>query len=332
MRLDHLKRREFITLLGGAAAWPMPARGQQRAMTRVGFLDSRSPDIYADRLRAFSEGLKENGYVEGENVAIDYRWAENQIERLPALAADLVRRGVAVIFTIGGVATTSAAQAATKTTPIVFAVAEDPVKLGFVKSIARPEGNLTGINFFNTEVTAKRFALLRDLAPKVTRVAVLVNRANPSEDDSTTTALESGARAVGVAVEFINATTPAEIDTAFEAMSRDRPDALFVGSDPFFNLRRMQLVLLATRHAIPTSYPTREYVDLGGLTSYGTNFLETYRQSGLYVGRILKGAKPADLPVLQSSKFEFVINHSAARAIGISVPPSLIALADEVIE
>ena len=327
-----MRRRQFITLLGGAAAWPSAARAQQRAMTRVGFLDSRSPDIYADRLRAFSEGLKENGYVEGENVTIDYRWAENQIERLPALAADLVRRGVAVIFTIGGVATTSAAQAATKTTPIVFAVAEDPVKLGFVKSIARPEGNLTGINFFNTEVTAKRFALLRDLAPKVTRVAVLVNRANPSEDDSTTTALESGARAVGVAVEFINATTPAEIDTAFGAMSRDRPDALFVGSDPFFNLRRMQLVLLATRHAIPTSYPTREYVDLGGLTSYGTNFLETYRQSGLYVGRILKGAKPADLPVLQSSKFEFVINHSAARAIGIHVPPSLIALADEVIE
>jgi putative ABC transport system substrate-binding protein len=327
-----ITRRQFGAALGGAAAWPIAVRAQQRAMITVGFLDSRSPDIYADRLRAFSEGLKENGYVEGENVAIDYRWAENQIERLPALAADLVSRRVAVIVTIGGAATT-AAQAATRTTPIVFAVGEDPVKLGLVKSIARPEGNLTGINFFNTELTAKRFALLRELAPKATRVRVLVNRANPSErTDSTTMALESGARAVGVTVEFVNASTPTEIDTAFEAMARDRPHALFVGSDTFFNLRRMQLVLLATRHAIPTSYPTREYVDLGGLTSYGASLLDTYRQDGLYVGRILKGAKPSDLPVVQPSKFELVINHQAARAIGIPVPPSLIALADEVIE
>ena len=328
-----MKRREFITLLGGAAAtWPLVARAQQSAMPVIGFLHPASIDVLADRVRAFRQGLKDTGFIEGENVAIEYRWAEDQIERLPALAAELVRRKVTVIAAVGGNVPALAAKTATTTIPIVFAVGEDPVGLSLVASIARPEGNLTGINFLAAELNAKRLELLRELVPGAVRVAVLINPDNAVNAETTLRDVQAAARAVGLQIPIIRASTSREIDAAFATMVRERPDALLVGGDPFFNSRRVQLVLLAARHAVSAIYSSREFADAGGLMSYGPNFLDTFRQVGVYVGRILKGAKPADLPVVQSSKFELVINAQTARVLGLTVPPALIARADEVIE
>jgi putative ABC transport system substrate-binding protein len=328
-----MKRREFITLLGGAAAmWPLTAHAQQPAMPVIGFLSSTSPDTYADRLRAFHRGLKDSGYVEGESVAIVYRWAENQFDRLPELAADLVRRRVAVIATTGGTLPALAAKAATTTIPIVFNVSEDPVRLGLVTSLARPGGNLTGINFFSGELVAKRLELLRELVPAATRVAVLVNPANVGNTETMLRDVATAARAFGLQVQVLNASTTREVNTAFAAFGRERPDALFVGAEIFFNSRRVQLVHLATRHAVPATFPNRDYPEVGGLMSYGANTADAWRQVGAYAGRILKGAKPADLPVVQASKFELVINAETARMLGLTVPPSLLSIADEVIE
>jgi len=327
-----MKRREFITLIGStAAAWPLAASAQQ-PMPVIGFLDRRSPDALADRLRAFRQGLKGTGYVEGENVATEYRWAENQLDRVPALAADLARRPVTVIVASGGAAVALAAKAATTTIPIVFLAAEDPVRLGLVASLARPGGNLTGINFLSTELVAKRLELLHELVPAATRVAVLVNPANVTNTESTLRDVEPAARAIGLQIQILNASTSREIDAAFASVVRGRPDAFFVGGDSYFDSRRVQLVHLATHHHVPATYSGREYAEVGGLMSYGSDITDAYRQVGIYTGRILKGAKPAELPVVQSSKFELVINHQTARMLGLTVPPSLIATADEVIE
>jgi putative ABC transport system substrate-binding protein len=327
-----MKRREFITLLGGAAAaWPLAAYAQQPAMPVIGLLDPRSPDAMADRLRAFRLGLKDVGYVEGENVTIIYRFAEDQNDRLPELAAELVRRQVTVI---AASATTAApaAKAATTTIPIAFIAAQDPVRLGLVASLARPGGNLTGINFFSSELAAKRLDLLHDLLPRAVRVAVLVNPADAANTASTLRDVEAAARAIGLQVQVLNASTGREINAAFENVGRDRPDALLVGSNTFFNARRIQVVQLAAFHRLPAVYPTRDFVEVGGLMSYGTNVMDAFRQLGIYAGRILKGAKPADLPVVQSSKFDLVINAETARMLGLAVPPMLLARADEVIE
>jgi putative ABC transport system substrate-binding protein len=328
-----VKRRAFITLLGGAAAaWPVVASGQQPAMPVVGFLGGTSPDTFADRLRAFRQGLKDTGYLEGENVAIEYRWAENQIERLPALAADLVRRQVAVIAATGGVTSAFAAKAATTVIPIVFGSGEDPVRLGIVASLARPGGNLTGINFVSTELAGKRLELLRELVPGAARVAVLVNPANSTGTETTLRDVETAARAMGLQIQVLNASTSREIDAAFALFERDRRDAIFVGQDVFFNSRRVQLANMAARHAVPMTSGSRDIVEVGGLMSYGSNIADGHRQIGVYVGRILKGAKPADLPVVQSTKFELVINHQTARMLGLTVPDKLLVAADEVIE
>jgi putative ABC transport system substrate-binding protein len=328
-----MKRREFITLLGGAAAtWPLVARAQQSAMPVIGFVYPGSIDVIADRVRTFRQGLKDTGFIEGENVAIEFRWAEDQIERLPALAAELVRRQVTVIAAVGGNAPALTAKTATSTIPIVFAVGEDPVGLGLVASIARPGGNLTGINFLAAELHAKRLELLRELVPGAVRLAVLINPGNAVNAETTLRDVQAAARAVGLQMQIIRASTGREIDAAFATMARERPDALLVGGDPFFNSRRVQLALLAARHAVSAAYASREYAEVGGLMSYGPNFLDVYRQVGVYVGRILKGAKPADLPVVQSSKFELVINAQTARVLGLTVPASLLARADDVIE
>ena len=327
-----MKRRAFITLLGGAAAaWPLAARAQQPAMPVIGFLHPDSPDGFSDRLRGFRAGLKEAGYVEGENVAIEYRWAENELEKLPALAADLARRRVAVIAA-GSSLASQTAKAATATIPVVFLAAEDPVRLGLVSSLARPSGNLTGINFFIGELSAKRLELLRALRPAATRVAVLVNPANVPTTETTLRDLPPAARAMGLEVGIFNASSNSEIDTAFAKLARQRPDGVFINLDPLFVSRRVQLVHLATRHGLPATYPARPFAEVGGLMSYGTSFADAFHHVGLYTGRILKGAKPANLPVVQASKFEFVINRQAARTLGIEVPPDLLSIADEVIE
>jgi ABC-type uncharacterized transport system substrate-binding protein len=288
--------------------------------------------VNASRLRVFRQGLKDTGYVEGENVSIEYRWAENEMDRLPALAAELVRRPVAVIATIGNTPLALAAKAATTTIPIIFAVGEDPVRLGLVASLARPGGNLTGLNFFNAELAAKRLGLLRELVPTANRVAVLVNPADAMRTETTVRDVQSAARAMGLQTQVLNASTSREIDTAYRTFVSERPDALFVDGDAFFNSRRVQLVHLATRHILPAAYGGRDYPEIGGLMSYGTNVTDVFHQAGVYAGRILKGAKPADLPVVQSSKFELVINAQTARILGLNVPPSLLARADEVIE
>jgi ABC-type uncharacterized transport system substrate-binding protein len=328
-----VRRREFITLLGGAAAgWPVVARAQQPAMPVVGMLNSTSPDGFADLMRAFRQGLKEAGYVEGENVAIEYRWADNQNDRLPELAAELVRRRVNVIASTGGPAPAFAAKAATSTIPIVFVIGGDPVTLGLVDSLARPSGNLTGTNFFIFELGAKRLELLREMVPRATRVAVLVNPHNAAITDSNLKGVEPAARAMGLQLQTLEANTSREIDAAFATFSRERPDALFVSSGPFFSARRVQLALLAARHLVPATYAGREYAEAGGLMSYGASRSDAYRQVGLYTGRLLKGAKPADLPVVQGTKFELVINAQTARLLEREVPPTLLAQADEVIE
>jgi putative ABC transport system substrate-binding protein len=327
-----MRRRDFITgIVGSAAAWPLAARAQQAALPVIGFLEIRSPETIAERLRAFRQGLKETGYVEGENVAIDYRWAE-QIDRLPEVAADLVRRQVAVIATAAGFTTALAAKGATTTIPIVFSVSEDPVKSGLVPSLARPGGNLTGINLLGLELTAKRLELLREMLPGAARVAVLVNPANIANAQITLREVEAAGRAMGLQLHIFNASTSREIDAAFAAFGGERPDAVFVGQDAFFNGRRLQLVNWAARHALPMTSGSRDICEVGGLMSYGTNIVYTYRQMGVYVGRILKGAKPADLPVEQSARFELVINAQTARMLGLDVPPTLLARADEVIE
>jgi putative tryptophan/tyrosine transport system substrate-binding protein len=328
-----MKRREFITLIGGAAvAWPLAARAQQPAMPVIGFLNPTSPDTYADRLRALRQGLKDTGYVEGENVAIEYRSAEGQFDRLPALAAELVRRKVAVIATTGGNVLALAAKAATTTIPIVFIVNEDPVRAGLVASLARPGGNLTGINILIGELVAKRLELLRELVPAATRVAVLVNPANAAITETTLRDIGPAARAMGLQIQVLNASTSREIDAAFATFVRERPDVLFVGPDPFFASRRVQLANQASHHSIPATYAVREIAEAGGLMSYGSDIRDAWRQVGVYAGRILKGAKPVDLPVVQASKFELVINAQTARMLGLTVPPSLLTRADEVIE
>ena len=331
--LPLLRRREFITLLGGAAAaWPLAARAQQTALPVIGFLNSQSPDGFTSRLGAFRQGLKDTGYVEGESVAIEFRWSDGQNDRLPALAADLVRRQVAVIAATGAPASAFAAKAATTTIPIVFSVAEDPVRLGLVASLARPGGNLTGVNFWTAELSAKRLELQRELAPTAVRIAVLVNPAIAANAETTLRDVELAARAMGLQIRVLNASTSGEINAVFASFARERPDALFVGGDPFFHSRRLQLVHLASHHRVPATFPSRDYPDIGGLISYGPNVNDAWRQAGVYVGRILKGTKPADLPVVQSTKFELVINAETARMLGLNLPPSLLSVADEVIE
>jgi len=327
-----MRRRDFIAgVAGSTAAWPFVAHAQQPAMPVVGFLNLASLDANAERLRAFHRGLKDTGYVEGENVTILYRWAENQIHRLPELAADLVRRQVAVMAMPQALATVLAAKAATTTIPIVFANGDDPVKHGLVASLARPGGNVTGISFLAVELAAKRLELLRELVPTASRVAVMVNPTNPNAE-TTMRGVETAARALGLQIHVLNASTSREIVAAFATLGRERCDVLFVGGDAFFNSRRVQLAHLATRHAVPATYAAREIVEAGGLMSYGANVADAWRQVGVYTGRILKGAKPADMPVVQSTKFELVVNAETARLLGLTIPQQLHSSADEVIE
>jgi putative ABC transport system substrate-binding protein len=331
-----VKRRTLIALIGGAAAssvaWPFAARAQHAAMPVIGFLNSQSPEGYAEPLRGLRQGLKEAGHVEGENLTIDYRWADNQMERLPELAAELVRRRVVLIITTGGPSSALAAKAATTTIPIVFNIGDDPVRVGLVASFARPGGNLTGVSFLGIELTAKRLELMRELVPGAARVAVLVNPADAAVVQAALRDAEAAGRAMGLQIQVFNADTAAEIETAFESMARERPDILFVAPTPFLVVRRVQVVQRAAFHRIPATYPLRDFVGAGGLMSYGASLRDAYRQVGAYAGRILKGAKPADLPVMQSTKFELVINHPTARMLGLTVPPTLLAGADEVIE
>jgi len=326
-----IKRRDLITLLGGAAALPLAARAQQPAMPVIGFLGTGSPEVLADRLRAFRQGLSEAGYVEAENVAIVYRFAENQTDRLPELAADLVRRKVAVIAT-GGPPATFAAQAATASIPITFLVADDPVRLGLAVSLSRPGSNMTGINVFNAEVAAKRLELLRDLVPGVARIAVLANAADATMMETQLRDVDTAARAMALHMQTLKADTSGEIDAAFKTFGRERPDAVFVTTSPFLNGRRIQLAQLAAFHHLPATYALRDYAEAGGLMSYGSNIVDGYRQVGIYVGRVLKGEKPTDLPIVQASRFELVINMQTARMLDLVVPPSLLAIADEVLE
>jgi putative ABC transport system substrate-binding protein len=330
------KRREFIALLGAGGLLLVVkvrrARAQQQAMPVVGFLRSTSLADSTPLVTAFRQGLSEMGFAEGRNVAIEYRWAEGQFDRLPELAADLVRRQVSVIAVPGSAAAALAAKAATQTIPIVFGVPEDPVKLGLVASLARPGGNATGINFFTAELMAKRLGLLRELLPAAMRVAVLVNPANVGRAPSTRRDVEPAARLLGLQIQFYDASTSREIDAVYATLVRERADALFVSPDGFFTSRRVQLTALAARHALPAAYSVREFVEAGGLMSYGTSLADMYRQVGIYAGRILKDEKPADLPVVQATKFELVINLQTARLLGLDVPPTLLARADEVIE
>jgi putative ABC transport system substrate-binding protein len=323
-----MKRREFITLLSGAAAaWPLAARAQQATMPVIGFLDSRTPEAITDRLGGFRQGLKEAGFVEGENVAIAYRYAEYQLERLPGLAVDLVRRQVSALVT-GGVPATFAAKAATGTTPNVFVIGDDPVRLGLVTSFARPESNLTGINIVNAELATKRLEFLRTLLPTATRILVLVHQAEQNQLSE----LQAAALAMGLKLQVVNVGTIDEIYDAFGTMERERPDGLFVSAAPFLSGRRVQLAQLAAFHRLPAAFTLREYAEVGGLMSYGANVVDAYRQAGAYAGRILKGTKPADLPIVQSSKFELVINSGTARMLGLTVPDKLLVAADKVIE
>jgi putative tryptophan/tyrosine transport system substrate-binding protein len=327
-----MRRRDFIIVIGGAAAWPLTGRAQQPTIPVVAFVHGGSSDTSARNVAAFRKGLSETGYVEGQNVAVDYHWLEGQFDRLPPLMADLVRRRVAVITTPAGNLATLAAKAATTTIPIVFGVGEDPAKLGLVASLARPGGNATGINFFTQEMNAKGLALLHELVPNAARVAVLVNPANAASAENTLREVQQAAPTIGLQIHVLNASTTREIDAVFAILAGERPDALFVVTDSLFASRRIQFATLASRDRIPAAYGNREYVEAGGLMSYGTNIADSFHQVGVYVGDILKGAKPADLPVVQSTKFEFVINLQTARLLGIDVPPTLLATADEVIE
>jgi ABC-type uncharacterized transport system substrate-binding protein len=327
-----IRRRDFVTLLGGAAAtWPLAARAQQQ-LPIVAFVNSGSLDAASRTVAAFRKGLSESGYVEGQNVTVEYHWLEGQYDRLPALMADLARRRVTVIATPGTVPAALAAKAATTTIPIVFAVNDDPVKLGLVSSLARPGGNVTGINALSVEVSAKRLGLLHELVPKAVRIAVLVNPAVAQTTESTLRDTREAARALGLQVQAIEAGSSREIESAFATLVREPADGLYVAPNTFFGSRRVQLATLAARYAIPTAFPNRDYVEVGGLMSYGTDNADAYRHVGAYTGRILKGAKPADLPVVQSTKFELVINLATARALDLTVSGDLLSIADEVIE
>ncbi len=327
-----MKRRKFITLLGGAAAaWPLAARAQQSAMPVIGFVSPTSPEANVDRLRGFRQGLKEQGYVERENVGVEYRWADNQIDRLPELAAELVRRQVSVLAALGDPAA-FAAKGATATIPTVFLVAGDPVRLGLVASIPRPGKNITGINIVNAEIAAKRMELLLELVPRIVRIAVLVNPADVTLIEPQLKDVEVAARAIGLQIQIVGANTPDEIDAVFGSFERERPDALFVATTPFLNARRVQLVQLAAFYRLPATCAQRDYVQAGGLMSYGSNIVNAYRQLGIYAGRILKGEKPADLPVEHATKFELAVNQRTARMLGLTVPDKLLVAADEVIE
>jgi putative ABC transport system substrate-binding protein len=325
-----IARRRFIAALGGAAAWPMAARGQQPTMPVVGFVNGGS--LQAGRANAFRKGLNEAGFFEGKNVMVEYYWLDGQFDRLRSVIADLVHRRVAVIATPGGNLEAQEAKTATTTIPVVFSVGEDPVKLGLVASLARPGGNETGMNFFVQEVQAKRLGLLHELVPKVTRIAMLLNPANTPTAEAALRDIPEAARLLGLQLQVLKASTSREIETAFATMVHDRAEALFVATDSFFVSRSVQFATLASRHGIPATYGAREVVEVGGLMSYATDIGDTFRQVGVYTGKILNGANPAELPVLQSTKFELVINLQTARALGIDVPNSLQLLADEIIE
>ncbi len=331
-----VRRRTFLTTLGGAAASsllrPLAARAQQAALPVVGFINGGSTDGSARYAAAIRKGLNETGYVEGQNVTVEYHWLEGHYDRLPALLADLVRRQVVVIATPASAPAALAAKAATAAIPIVFGVAQDPVQLGLVASLARPGGNATGINNFDQEVTAKRLRLLHDLLPKAVRVAVLVNPTNASVTATTLQEVQKAAPTIGLQIQLLNATTIGEIDAVFATFAHERPDALLITGDSFFTGRLVQLATLTAVNKIPTTYVNRDFVAAGGLMSYGTDLADMFHQVGVYTGKILRGAKPADLPVLQSTKFEFVINLQTARALGIEVPPALLSIADDVIE
>jgi putative ABC transport system substrate-binding protein len=326
-----MRRREFIALLGGAAASPLAARAQQPAMPVIGVLHSQSPDAFSEPLRGFRQGLKDAGYVDGENVAIEYRFADNEIDQLPQLAADFVRRRVAVIVTAGGPAPAFAAKAATTTIPIVFTIGDDPVRLGLAASLARPGGNVTGTSFLVTELATKRLELLREMLPAVTHVAVLVNPTEASNTEATLKDLDTAAGLMGFSITTLKARSSLEINVAFATLDPERT-AMFVAPDAFFTSRRVQLALLGVLHRIPMIHSIRPFVEAGGLMSYGTSLTDAYRQSGSYTGRILKGMKPADLPIARPTKFELVINTETARLLGLTVPPTLLATADTVIE
>ena len=326
-----MRRREFIALFGGAAAWPLAARGQQSGMPVVGYLEAGLPEALAHRLAAFRKGLSETGYVEGQNVAIEYRWAQDQYDRLPELAADLVRRRVAVIATPGSAQGSLAAQAATTTIPIVFSTGVDPVKVGLVASLNRPGGNVTGVSSMTGELGAKQLGLLHELLPGATRFAVLANP-NNAMTEAVIKDLHTAALAISVQIDVFNAGTNRDIDTVFASLVQKRIDALLVSPDPLFSNRRGQLVTLATYHRIPAIYFSREFAEVGGLMSYGTSQTDIFHQVGIYVGRILKGEKPADMPILRATRFELVINLQTAKTLGLTIPPGVLAIADEVIE
>ncbi len=327
-----MKRREFITLVGGTViAWPLAARSQQAALPVVGYLNFGSPESDASRLTGLRRGLNQSGYVEGRNLVIEYRWAGNQVDRLPALAADLVKLRVAVIVS-PGVRSTLAAKTATTSIPIVFGISNNPMQLGLVASLNRPGGNLTGFNSFSSELGAKALALLHELVPGIATIGFLENPNNPRFEAYYERDVLAAATVIGLKIQVLKARTDREIDAAFVSLVQARIGALLVGGDVLFNNRTEQLVALAARHAIPTMYSVREFVVAGGLISYGTSLIETYRQVGLYTGRILKGERPADLPVIQATKIELIINLKTAKALGLKIPEKLLALADEVIE
>jgi len=325
-----MRRRDFIAVVGSAAVWPLVAHAQQATIPVIGFVNAGSAD--APLAAAFRKGLNETGYVEGQNVTVEYHWLEGKFDGLPTLMADLVHRRVAVIATPAGNFAALAAKSATTQIPIVFGVGEDPVKLGLVASLARPGGNLTGINFLANELAVKRLALLHELVPTAVRIAVLVNPANIPATESALRDIPDAARAIGLQVQVINASTTGEIEAAFTTLVHDQVDALYIAGDTFFTSRRVQFATLAATHRVPATYSSREAVEVGGLMGYDTDRVDMYRQVGAYTGQILKGAKPADLPVLQSTKFAIVINLTTAKALGLTVPPSLLARADEVIE